>query len=85
MTYDAKIKIIQGKEPKFYAERRLANRSAYIVDAVKDLEGVQLEIRDYYLCILGETKPHKDILKSLNFKWDRFNKMWYKAMTFTSL
>ena len=85
MTYDTKIKSFQGKEPAFYAERRLNDRCEEIVDAVKDLEGVELEIREYYLCVSGETMPHRETLKSLKFRWDRFNKLWYKAMTFTSL
>jgi len=82
--YEPKIRIISGREPQFYAERRLANKSTRLVDAVKNLKGVRLEIRRYCLYVTGSTYPHKEKLLKLKFKWDWKKKRWYKAMTFTS-
>jgi len=81
--YEPKIKIIRGREPQFYAERRLANKSTRLVDAVKDLKGVRLEIHRYCLYVMGHTYPHRKKLLDLKFKWDYRKKRWYKAMTFT--
>lgn len=83
MNYDPKIKVLRGKSRKFYAEHRLAHKSSRLVDAVKNLKGVELEIRKYCLYVLGNTFPHKRKLLKLKFKWDWKKKQWYKAMTFT--
>ena len=82
MNYDPKIKVMCGKSKRFYANHRLAQHSTHLVDAVKDLEGVELEIRKYCLYVLGDTFPHKEKLLNLKFKWDWKKKRWYKSMTF---
>jgi hypothetical protein len=84
MAYDVKIKNFQGLDPNFYAQRRLCNRSTRLVDAVKNLDGTWLEMHHYQLSVMGDHKPHKDLLKSLKFKWDYRNKRWYKSVTFTT-
>jgi len=83
MNYDPKIEKICGKAPSFYTKHRLAQHSTRLVDAVKDLEGVYLEIHKYCLYVLGDTFPHKEKLLNLKFKWDWRKKRWYKSMTFT--
>jgi len=82
-NYDPKIKSFKGQDPYFYAERRLAQKSARLVDALKDLNGVQLEIVRYCLYVSGNTFPHKDALLDLGFKWDYKKRKWYHSMTFT--
>ena len=85
MNYDPKIKKICGKPKMFYAERRLAQHSTRLVDAVKNLKGVRLEIHGYCLLLTGNTYLHKEKLLNLKFKWDWRKKRWYKSMTFTQV
>ena len=62
-NYDEKIRNFKSPDPDFYAIRRLAQKSQRLVDAVKDLEGVRLELRGYALCVFGKTHQHKEALK----------------------
>jgi hypothetical protein len=38
---------------------------------------LKIEIIGSWLWIGGETYKHKDIIKSLNFKWSKAKKLWY--------
>lgn len=41
--------------------------------------GVVIEIIGCFIWVSGDTKPHKDEIKALGFKWHAKKKMWYKA------
>ena len=77
-----KIRKFRWNDPSFYAERCFNPKSESIVDAVKDLPGVWLELRGRRLCVRGKTYQYKDLLMELNFKWDYEQKYWYHRMTF---
>ena len=80
--YDEKITKFQGMDADFYKERRLNPKSEGLVETVKDLEDVCLELHMRRLCVYGKTYPYKKLFKSLGFKWDRTQRYWYKHMTF---
>lgn len=42
------------------------------------MEGIHIEVIGSFVWISGDTKPHRDELKSLKFRWHRTKAMWYK-------
>lgn len=47
------------------------------IDAISDLEGLEIEICGSWVWVSGNTKPHKDALKSAGFRWASKKKQWY--------
>ena len=47
------------------------------VEEIAALEGLNIEICGTWLWVTGETREHKETLKSLGFKWARKKKSWY--------
>ena len=45
---------------------------------IKDLvgKGIEIELMGRWIWVSGETKPHKEKLKELNFKWCRKKGAW---------
>lgn len=43
------------------------------------LDGIEIEIIGCFVWIFGNTKPHKEQLKALKFKWHSKKKCWYKS------
>lgn len=41
--------------------------------------GVNIEIIGRFIWVSGDTKPAKELLKKLGFKWHSKKQMWYKA------
>ncbi len=54
----------------------LAKKYQDAINAVVDLDGVQVEICGSWIWVTGDTKPHKDILKENHFRYSR-GKGWY--------
>ena len=50
-----------------------------IIDALINLEGLDIEICGSFVWVSGDTYPHKETLKGLGFKWARSKKKWYLA------
>lgn len=48
-----------------------------IINAIINLAGIKIEICGSWLWITGNTKPHKEILKSLKFRWSKSKLAWY--------
>ena len=48
-----------------------------IIEAIINLEGLEIEICGNWIWLTGNTKEHKDILKGLGFKWAPKKKSWY--------
>jgi len=48
-----------------------------IWNKIDTLPGIQGEVCGMWLWISGDTRPHKDTLKSLDCKWAPKKKMWY--------
>ena len=45
------------------------------------LEGVVVEICGTWIWLSGNTKEHKEVIKSLDFKWAKNKQMWYYGTT----
>lgn len=50
-----------------------------IIDALINLDGLDIEICGSFVWVSGNTYPHKETLKGLGFKWARSKKKWYLA------
>lgn len=50
-----------------------------IIDKLIRMEGLEIEIIGCFIWLSGNTKAHKDNIKTLGFKWHSTKKMWYKA------
>lgn len=48
-----------------------------IINILIKCEGLKIEIIGSWLWLGGDTYKHKDIIKSLNFKWSKSKKLWY--------
>ena len=50
-----------------------------IIDRLIHMENVVIEIIGRFVWVSGNTKPYKDILKELNFRWHSQKTAWYLA------
>lgn len=48
-----------------------------IINKLINLVGIDIEICGSWLWITGDTKPHKELLKTLKFKWSKSKSAWY--------
>lgn len=48
-----------------------------IINRLINLHGINIEICGSWLWITGDTRPHKEVLKSLHFRWSRSKSAWY--------
>ena len=52
-----------------------------LINKLINLYGIHIEVIGSFVWVSGETKPHKDTLKELGFRWHTAKKAWYKAPT----
>ena len=50
-----------------------------IIEALMKMQGVHAEIIGSFIWVTGDTRPHKEALKQLGFKWHSKKNCWYKA------
>jgi len=50
-----------------------------IINILIHFENVQIEIIGQFIWVSGDTRPYKDILKELCFRWHTQKKNWYLA------
>lgn len=50
-----------------------------IIDELLKMGGIKIEIIGSFIWVSGDTKPHKEALKALGFKWHTKKMNWYKA------
>ena len=53
-----------------------------VVTAIKELEkvdNISLEVCGTWLWVDGDTKPNKDLIKSLGGRWAKMKQKWYIA------
>lgn len=48
-----------------------------IINALINLDGINIELCGSWLWITGNTKEHKEVLKSLHFRWSKSKLAWY--------
>ncbi len=48
-----------------------------IIDTLIKMEGLKIEIIGTFVWVTGDTKPHKDAIKAMGFKWHSKKLCWY--------
>ena len=83
--YDSLFKILKNthktKEGKVYEKQTQEAPSDFkdLINQLIKMVGCHIEIIGLFIWVSGETKPHKDSLKALGFRWHSTKKVWYKA------
>lgn len=49
----------------------------HIINVLIGLQGVEVEICGKWIWVSGDTKPHRETLKQLKFKWAHKKQAWY--------
>ena len=49
----------------------------HIINVLISLQGVEVEICGKWIWVSGDTKPHRETLKQLKFKWAHKKQAWY--------
>ena len=50
-----------------------------LINQLFKLDGIEIEIIGCFVWVSGDTKPHKERLKALGFRWHRKKCCWYKS------
>ena len=77
--YDMAIKRLKDTKSTKKADSQVKEAELFkdiIVQLIK-FDDIEIEICNWYLWVSGNTKPIKDLLKSLNFRWASKKKQWY--------
>lgn len=76
---------INKKGIKFESKKEFKTPKEYmdIINKIIIYPNIQIDIIGSWLWVSGETKPIKEILKELNFKWHDVRKCWYLKFTYT--
>ena len=61
------------------APDEVTNRFAEIIEQLIHMEGLEIEICGSFLWVGGNTKPNKDELKGMGFRWASKKKRWFLA------
>jgi curved DNA-binding protein CbpA len=51
----------------------------WLINELIKLENITIEIIGCFIWVSGDTKPHKEKLKELGFKWHRKKACWYRS------
>ena len=62
-----------------FTEEDLGEVLNEVINAIKTIEGIQIEICGTWIWVSGNTYPHKEILKQKGFKFSGKKRMWYFA------
>lgn len=71
--------IHQNKDGETYTKETDETASQFIelIAELMKMENIIIEVIGSFVWVSGETKPHKDKLKELLFKWHSTKKCWY--------
>ena len=71
--------IHQTKDGKTYTKEtdETADEFMEIIERLINLEGVDVELCGSWIWCSGNTKPHREIFKKLNFRWSVKKSAWY--------
>lgn len=71
----------QTAEGKTYTAKQETTETSqefiHIINVLITLHGVEVEICGKWIWVSGDTKPHKETLKQLKFKWAHKKQAWY--------
>lgn len=77
-----KVKNIHfNKEGKQYEKENTETADDFknIITVLMRMQGVHIEVIGCFIWLSGDTKPHKDQLKQLGFKWHSKKSCWFKS------
>ncbi len=78
----AKVKDIhKNKDGEIYTKENMETATEFkdIIDRLIKMQGLEIEVIGKFIWVSGDTKPYKEGLKTLGFRWHSKKKMWYKA------
>lgn len=71
----------KNAEGEFYQARTATTETAGefmdIIEKLIHMDGVEIEVCSSWVWVTGDTKQHKDELKTLAFRWSSNKKAWY--------
>ena len=71
----------QDASGEYYTTKGETTETAHdfrdIVEVLIHLDNIKIEICGKWLWISGDTKPHKETLKGLHFRWSKSKSAWY--------
>ncbi len=71
----------KNAEGEFYTARTATTETAAefmdIIENLIHMDGIGIEAIGSWLWVTGDTRPHKDELKALAFKWSSNKQAWY--------
>lgn len=76
----------ETKQEKYYEKdfKETPEEYADVIDKLVYYRHIKIELLGRWLWITGETKPIKDLLKSLGFKWSFKKNAWYKVYGYSN-
>lgn len=83
--YEQLFKLVKDthktKDGKTYTKPVNEKPSDFIdlINKLINLYGIHIEVIGSFVWVSGETKPHKETLKALGFRYHTTKKVWYKA------
>lgn len=71
----------KNKDGNIYTKENPEKASEFkdIIEKLIRMKGLEIEIIGSFIWLGGNTKAHKDAIKTLGFKWHNKKKLWYKA------
>lgn len=80
-TFPRLKNIHKNKDGETYEKesQEAPNEFKDLMEALLKMDGVHIEVIGCFVWVSGDTKPHKDQLKALGFKWHSKKLCWYKA------
>ena len=79
--YDEVFAVLKDSYNSEASEKRQTSEMAEdyrnIIEAIINLEGIEIEICGNWIWVGGDTRTHKALLKELSFKWAPKKKLWY--------
>lgn len=72
--------VFKNQKGKIYTDAKPVSETAEefknIINTLISLEGIEIELMGRWIWVSGETKPHKEQLKELNFRWCKKKGAW---------
>lgn len=72
--------VFKGKDGNVYENDtqydEVAEDFMNIINAIITLDGINVELLGRWIWVTGNSKPHKDVLKGLGFKWCKNKVAW---------
>ena len=71
----------RNKDGETYTAHQASSETAdnfkSLIDELMKMDGITIEIIGSFVWVTGDTKPHKEKLKTLKFQWNSKKNAWY--------